>query len=88
MRLSRLHDQVFVTYILHVFSEGNVSGPAADILSIFTFSPHVLKQVEGKCSHCSFYAPSKFQQSGSQCWHVHGILDVHPKGKIEENKVR
>jgi hypothetical protein len=44
-------------------------------------SPHVVKQVEGNCSHCIPYPPSKFWQSGSQWWHAHSILDVPPKEK-------
>lgn len=35
----------------------------ADI-SVFSFSPHVVRQVEGNCAHCLSYSPSKFQQSG------------------------
>jgi hypothetical protein len=34
--------EVFVTYILHMFDEGTVSGPA-EIISVFNFSPHVVK---------------------------------------------
>jgi hypothetical protein len=57
-RMSRLCHKVFVTYILQMFNEGTVSGPA-DIISVFNFSPHVFKQVEGNCSHCISYPPSK-----------------------------
>jgi hypothetical protein len=51
-----------------MFNEGTVSGPA-NIISVFSFSPHVVKQVDGICSHCISYPPSKFRQNGSQWWH-------------------
>jgi hypothetical protein len=84
MHLSRLYDQVFVTYILQVFNEGTVSGPA-DNISVLNFGPHVIKQVEGNYSHCISCPPSKFRQSGNQWWHVHSILDVSPKEKKQGN---
>jgi hypothetical protein len=72
-----------VTYILQMFNEGTVSGPA-DIISVLNFSPHVAKQIEGNCSHCMSCPPSKFRQNDSQWWHVHSILHIPPK---EENEV-
>jgi hypothetical protein len=39
-----LYDQVFVTYISHIFNEDTVNG-RADIISVFNFSPRVDKQV-------------------------------------------
>jgi hypothetical protein len=36
--VSRLYDQVFVTFILQIFREDTVSGPAY-IISVFDFSP-------------------------------------------------
>jgi hypothetical protein len=58
MHLSRLYDQAFVTYILQMFNEDIVSGPA-DIMSLFNFSPHVFKQVVDNCSHCISYPPAR-----------------------------
>jgi hypothetical protein len=69
-----------------MFNEGTVSVPAD--ISVFNFSPHVVKQVEGNYNYCISYPPSKFRQSGSQFWHVHSILDVPPKEKIKGGKVR
>jgi hypothetical protein len=46
MQLSRLYDQIFKTYILHLFNEGTVSGPAD--ISLFNFSSHVVCQVKSK----------------------------------------
>jgi hypothetical protein len=86
MHLSRLYDQVFVIYILQMFSEDIMSG-LVDIISVFSFSPHV-KQVKGNCSHCIFYRPSKFRQSSSQWSYVHSILNVPPTEKIKGSKVR
>jgi hypothetical protein len=77
-----LYDQVFVTCILK-FNTGTMRGPAD--ISVFSFSPHIVKQVEGNCSHCISYTLSKFWQSSSQWWHVHSILDVPPK---EKSRVR
>jgi hypothetical protein len=54
--LSRLYDQVFVTYILQMFNEGTMSGPVD--ISVFNFSLHVVKQVEGNCSHSISYPSS------------------------------
>jgi hypothetical protein len=77
--MSGLYDQLFVIYILQMFNEGTVSGPAD--ISVLNFSPHVVKQVEGNWSHCISHPPSKFRQCVSQWWHVHSILDVLPKEK-------
>jgi hypothetical protein len=44
MHLSRLYDHVFVTCILQMLNEGTVSGPS-DIISIFHFSSHIIKQI-------------------------------------------
>jgi hypothetical protein len=63
-----------------MFNEGTVSGPA-DIIPVFNFSPRVVKEVEGNCSHIISYPPSKFQQSGSQWWQAHSILGVSSKLK-------
>jgi hypothetical protein len=87
MHLSRLYDQVFVTHILRIFKEGTMTG-LADIISAFKFSPHVVKQVEGNCSHCITYPPSKFRPSGSQWRHAHSILDVPPKEKLKLPLIR
>jgi hypothetical protein len=71
-----------VNCVLQMLSEGTVSGPA-DIISVFSFSPHI-KQVEGNYSHCISHPPSKFQQTGSQLWWcVHSILDVPPKENMK-----
>jgi hypothetical protein len=59
MHMSWLYDQVYVTYILQMFSEGAMSG-LVDI-SVFSFGPHV-KQVEGICSHCISYPPSQVNE--------------------------
>jgi hypothetical protein len=80
--LSRLYGLVFVTYILRLFSEGTVTGPA-DIISMFIFGSHVVKQVEGNCSHRGSYPPIKFWQS--QWRHVRNILDLPPKDKNGES---
>jgi hypothetical protein len=58
MHLSRLYDQVFVTYILQMFNEGTVSGPANT--SVFNSSPNIVKQVDSNCSHCISYPPNPF----------------------------
>lgn len=63
--LSRLYGQVSVTCVLEVFSEGTVSGPV-DVISVFSFGPHILKQVKGYYIHFIFYDLSKVLQSGSQ----------------------
>jgi hypothetical protein len=70
-----------VTCILQICNEGAVNSLAGRI-SIFSFSPHVVKHIECKCSHCSSYPPSKLPHTGTQQWHIHGILGVLPKEKI------
>jgi hypothetical protein len=50
---------VFVTYILQMFNEGIVSGPA--YISVLNFSPHCVNQVEDNYSHCYSYPPRKFR---------------------------
>jgi hypothetical protein len=69
-----------------MFNDGTVGG-SADI-SVFNFSPRVVKQVEGNCSYCISYPPSKFRQSGSQWWHLHSILYIPPQKKIKGSEVR
>jgi hypothetical protein len=73
-------------YILQMFNEGIVSGPAD--ISVFNFSPHVVQQVTINCSHRISYPPSKLRQNGNQWWHVNSILDVPPIEKIKGSKVR
>lgn len=63
--LSRLYDHVFVTYTFLIFNEDTMS-VWVDIISAFTFSSHIVKQVRGYCSHCISYPPTDFRQSGSQ----------------------
>jgi hypothetical protein len=76
-----------VLYILQMFSEHTVSGPA-DIMSVFSFGSHVVEQVGGNCNHCISCPPSKFRQSGSQWWHTSSLLDVSSKENVKGSNVR
>jgi DNA primase len=38
--------RIFVDYSLQMFNEGTTSGPA-DMVSVFSFSPHDAEQAEG-----------------------------------------
>lgn len=63
-----------------LFNEGAISS-LTDIVSVFDFCPHTVKQAEGSCSHWSSYPPSKFLQSGNQKWVVHRSLMYCQKKK-------
>jgi hypothetical protein len=62
--MSRSFYQVFVTYILQMFSEGTVSAPAD--ISVFSFGPQAVKQAEGNYRHRSSYPLIKLWQHGGQ----------------------
>jgi hypothetical protein len=70
-----------------MFIEDTMRGPE-DIMFALSFSPHVVKQLESNCSCCSSCHPSKYQESGSQWWHIRSILDILPQVKIKGRKVR
>jgi hypothetical protein len=64
----------------HLLNEG-AKCSLADIISVFHFCPHIVKQPEGNCSHWSSYPHSKFLQSGNQQWEAHRSLMYSQKKK-------
>jgi hypothetical protein len=72
----------FLWPTFHTFTDVTMSGPA-DITSLFNLCPRFEKEVDGNCSHCISYPPSKFRLRGRQRWQVHSILGVRPKEKIK-----
>jgi len=61
MLVSRLHVQVFIILILHMFSEG-IFCVTADIISVFRFTSHFAKHIRCNWYYCSSYPFGKFSK--------------------------
>jgi hypothetical protein len=65
-----------------------VTGNGPAYISVFTFGPHIVKEVEGNCTHFSSYPPaSTCKVAGSIGMHTASL--IYPQKKIfRASKVR
>jgi hypothetical protein len=88
MPLTRLYDKAFVIYILQLFNEGNVSGPA--VAYLYSISIHtLLSKSKITVAIASLILPAssgKVGNNGGMC--TSSLMNSQKKKKIKGHKVR